>query len=198
MYLQPGSNSQAGQESFVLNVLDWKRNGFYVEIGAYHSTEISNTFVLESIYKWRGISLELDSERVMEFRKNRANSIYEGDATTCDYTEILKQLNSPSIIDYLQVDIEPARNSFKALSRILKTDYTFSVITFEHDLYYSQINYFYKFLAHLLLTAKGYKRIAANVSNDGCPYEDWYVHKTVFPLPETLKSNAEWQDLFQG
>jgi len=47
MKVYEGSNSQAGQESFVLNSLKEKRGGFYVEIGGYHSKNDSNTYLLE-------------------------------------------------------------------------------------------------------------------------------------------------------
>ena len=35
--------SQANQDLFVLKVLDFKRNGTYLEIGAYEPVSISNT-----------------------------------------------------------------------------------------------------------------------------------------------------------
>lgn len=40
MKIYEGSFSQAGQESFVLNTLNEKRNGVYVEIGAMHSKKL--------------------------------------------------------------------------------------------------------------------------------------------------------------
>jgi hypothetical protein len=39
----PNSHSQEGQESFVINQLKGKRDGYYVEIGGHHDTELSNT-----------------------------------------------------------------------------------------------------------------------------------------------------------
>ncbi len=67
MIIEKGSNSQAGQESFVINSLNFKKNGYYLEVSAYHSTELSNTKLLEQKYFWRGISIEIDSERCKEF-----------------------------------------------------------------------------------------------------------------------------------
>jgi hypothetical protein len=39
----PHSNSQANQESFVLNITQEKKNGFYVEIGSGPYKEKNNT-----------------------------------------------------------------------------------------------------------------------------------------------------------
>ena len=64
-------HSQAGQDKFVLESLDYKRNGFYVEIGAFHSKNISNTYVLEQDYNWNGISFEIVPEWTDEFNLNR-------------------------------------------------------------------------------------------------------------------------------
>jgi len=78
MKLEDDSWSQAGQESFVLEVVDRKRMGFYLEIGGYHSRELSNTFLLESRYGWKGVSLEINCDRVKEYRNNRMNPIVWG------------------------------------------------------------------------------------------------------------------------
>ena len=49
--------SQAGQDLFVLTALDGKKNGKFIEIGAYHPTSLSNTYLLESHFGWDGIML---------------------------------------------------------------------------------------------------------------------------------------------
>ena len=53
------SPSQASQDSFAMNMLDWKRNGYYVEIGAYDPYKLSNTYSLENDYGWSGISFDI-------------------------------------------------------------------------------------------------------------------------------------------
>ena len=133
-------HSEAGQDKFVLESLDYKRNGFYVEIGAYHSKDISNTYVLEKDYGWSGVSFEIVPDWVDEFNLNRINKCYLADATTFDYESLFEELNVPKQIDYLQVDIEPASNSLLALLALPLEKYRFSVITFEHDLHYDPKN----------------------------------------------------------
>ena len=52
------SNSQLYQDIFVLNELNFIRNGFFVEFGALDGIKNSNTFLLESKYGWTGILAE--------------------------------------------------------------------------------------------------------------------------------------------
>jgi hypothetical protein len=171
--------SQAGQDKFVLESLDHKRNGFYVEIGAYHSTEISNTYVLEKDYGWSGISFEIAQDRVKEFNLNRINKCYLTDATTLDYETLFDQLNVPKQIDYLQIDIEPASNSLLALLALPLEKYRFSVITFEHDLYYDLKNLEIKNKQKEILLNLGYTLEKENVvcNHADFPFEDWWLDK---------------------
>ena len=171
--------SQAGQDKFVLESLDYKRNGFYVEIGAYHSTEISNTYLLEKDYGWSGISFEIAQDRVEEFNLNRKNKCYLTDATTFDYESLFDELNVPKQIDYLQIDIEPASNSLLALLALPLEKYRFSVITFEHDLYYDPKNLEIKNKQKEILLNLGYTLKKENVvcNHADFPFEDWWLDK---------------------
>ena len=51
----------SGQEKFVLDLLKNKTNGYYVELGAFHSKDGSNTYYLENDYNWNGVSFEITS-----------------------------------------------------------------------------------------------------------------------------------------
>jgi len=50
--------SQKGQDKWVLKVLNDKKKGFFVELGAGNGIEISNTCMLERKYEWTGICIE--------------------------------------------------------------------------------------------------------------------------------------------
>tara|TARA_Y100000389_G_C17469634_1_gene529122 strand:+ start:970 stop:1767 length:798 start_codon:yes stop_codon:yes gene_type:complete len=52
------SKSQICQDWFVLESLNYKKNGYFVEIGAASGVELSNTFLLEKKYDWDGILSE--------------------------------------------------------------------------------------------------------------------------------------------
>ena len=94
MKIHPKSNSQAGQESFVLAMTHNKKNGVYVEIGAYHAHIDSNTYILETEFNWTGISLELNAKRCNEFNMERRNVCINNDAINFNYKKNLKKLTS--------------------------------------------------------------------------------------------------------
>jgi len=52
------SKSQLGQDVFALSVLNFKRNGFFVEFGATNGIDYSNSLVMEKIFGWKGILSE--------------------------------------------------------------------------------------------------------------------------------------------
>lgn len=54
----PGSKSQLRQDLFVLSELNLKQGGFFVEFGAANGIDLSNTYLLEKHFAWRGILAE--------------------------------------------------------------------------------------------------------------------------------------------
>ena len=52
------SKSQYAQELFALSELNFKRGGFFVEIGATNGISLSNTYMLETEFGWNGILAE--------------------------------------------------------------------------------------------------------------------------------------------
>jgi hypothetical protein len=177
--------SQVGQDDFVIETLNHKYGGVYVEIGAWHSKDISNTYKLEKEYGWTGISFEIESDRVEEFNANRTNKCYEADATVFDYKTLFDNLYLPKQIDYLQVDINPAPYSLKALLALPLYEYRFSVITFEHDLYAHKSHLEVKNIQKEVLSGLGYELVRENVdlSKVGMPgleFEDWWIDPTAF------------------
>jgi hypothetical protein len=63
--------SQFGQDLFVLNELNFKKNGFFVEFGATNGINSSNTYLLENKFNWRGILAEPAKIFYDELNKNR-------------------------------------------------------------------------------------------------------------------------------
>jgi FkbM family methyltransferase len=67
--------SQLGQDVEVLKFYNNKRDGYFIEIGASDEIELSNTYLLETMYNWKGICVEPIPRRYNLLCKNRPNSI---------------------------------------------------------------------------------------------------------------------------
>ena len=169
--------SQSMQDIFVMSMLDGKRNGVYVEIGADQPRVISNTYLLEKDFDWSGISFELDADKVAFFNTIRENKCLCEDATLYDYKSLFQKSNYPKQIDYLQLDIDPAEGTLRALKALPLDDYRFSVITYETDVYSSGADIQDEQIE--ILESHGYQLVAKNVKCEGNPYEDWWVDPAI-------------------
>lgn len=69
------SYSQLGQDLRVVEFYKKKENGFFIEIGASDGIQLSNTYLLETQYKWKGICCEPIPSRFEQLVINRPNSI---------------------------------------------------------------------------------------------------------------------------
>jgi FkbM family methyltransferase len=59
--------SQYGEDCVLASWLAGHRDGFYVDVGAYHPTKGSNTHWLRR-RGWRGINVDLDEAKILAFR----------------------------------------------------------------------------------------------------------------------------------
>lgn len=69
------SRSQIFQDLFVLNTLNYKRNGYFIDIGASDGISISNTYLLEDSFNWSGILVEPNRSWFSFLKKNRKSQI---------------------------------------------------------------------------------------------------------------------------
>jgi len=69
------SYSQIGQDLEVIKFYNNKENGFFIEIGASDGIIFSNTYLLETQYKWKGICCEPIPNNFKKLVENRPNSI---------------------------------------------------------------------------------------------------------------------------
>lgn len=167
--------SQAYQDMFVLTMLDGKREGTYLEIGTADPIYNNNTYLLEKEFDWYGISIEINKDEVVKFTESsRSGPIIHADALEVDYSEELKML--PSVVDYLQIDCEPAETTYKILEKIPFSKYKFRVITYEHD-YYADETKSFREKSRKFLEREGYVLVAGNIAPDrNSTFEDWWVH----------------------
>lgn len=69
--LERRSVSQLGQDLWVLRNSGFKRNGFFVEFGATDGVRLSNTFILENEFAWKGICAEPNPALFEQLQRNR-------------------------------------------------------------------------------------------------------------------------------
>ena len=69
------SKAQCRQDLFVLDRLDFKSNGYFVEFGASNGIDISNTYLLEKEFGWKGILAEPAKCWHADLMKNRQAEI---------------------------------------------------------------------------------------------------------------------------
>jgi hypothetical protein len=191
------SYSQAHQDLFVRLLLNFKRNGVYVEIGASDPKESNNTYLLETEFDWSGFSLEIDADLTDSFNLVRKNKCICADATDFDYRNYFDANKYPFNIDYLSLDIDPAPMTFAALKTLPFSDYRFSVITYEHDCYTNGPEFMLK--SREFLEGQGYVRVVSNVLCRGRDFEDWYIDPTCVSVDRYRKfisNNIECVNIF--
>lgn len=169
--------SQVYQDMFVLMMTDGKTNGTFLEVGGSDPVDNNNTYLLETEFGWSGVSIELNETHVQNYKLRRPDiHVISADATKLNYNKIISENFDAPVIDYLQLDIEPAKNTFEALLSIPFDKYKFAVITYEHD-YYIDVTKSYREKSRRYLTALGYELIVNDISTDGVStFEDWWVH----------------------
>lgn len=186
--------SQAWQDEFVNNILNFKRNGYYLDIGSGPPDAQSNSYFFDSELNWKGICVEQNSDYVEKYRKQRTCEFINGDATKIDYKKILQDLKFPSILDFLSVDTD--ENSSKTLSKLPLDEYKFNIILCEHDQY--RLGDTIRNEERECLRYYGYYLLFSNVQvplgcgcGPGLDFEDWWVNPTAFNMEKISKMSAE-------
>ena len=82
------SKSQLRQDLFVLSELEFKKNGFFVELGATNGVHWSNTHILDTKFNWNGVLAEAAKIWHGALKENRSVAI----ETDCVWRETGKTL----------------------------------------------------------------------------------------------------------
>jgi hypothetical protein len=168
--------SESFQDIFILTLMDGKTNGTYLEIGGAYPFYGNNTYLLESQFKWNGITLDIEAESSERYFRDRENISLCADAQEINYTHLLRSCNMPRNIDYLQIDCDPPHVTYEILNKIPFDKYKFAIITYEHD-YYQDHTKSYKQKSRDFLFSKGYELVLSNIApQKDFDFEDWYVH----------------------
>lgn len=172
----PRNYSQVYQDIFILSMLNGKKNGTFLEIGGADPFKGNNTALLEKFFEWNGVSIEYDEKFIENYKNNRSTKLLHTNALELDYENLLSENFEGTTIDYLQLDIEPARHTYECMLKLPFDKYKFAVITYEHD-YYVDVTKSYREKSREFLRSKGYELIANDISPDGISnFEDWWVH----------------------
>jgi hypothetical protein len=183
--------SQLGQDLEVLKFYNNKKNGFFIEIGAYDGVELSNKFELlcknrpnslcydYAVYNesytdikfdignncemLSGISGKLDCDCYINLVNADKTQIMR---TTISLNDLLEKSNSPLFIDYLSLDTEGSE--LEILKSVDFSKYTFGLIDVEHNGVEPK-----RTQIKDLLTSNGYIYIREN------NWDDCYKHQSV-------------------
>jgi FkbM family methyltransferase len=69
------SKSQLFQDLYVLERMKWKHHGYFVEFGATNGKDLSNTYLLEKDFSWKGLLVEPGKNWHKELKENRSVDI---------------------------------------------------------------------------------------------------------------------------
>ena len=96
--------SQAGQDKIIKEVFfKNKKNGFFIEIGAYDGIQGSNCYHFEKLLNWSGIALEPSSIQFEKLKKNRKckllNNAVSHEIKEVEFIEVTEGLTQMSGIN---------------------------------------------------------------------------------------------------
>lgn len=178
--------SDAKQDEFVANILNFKKDGYCVDIGSCHSIISNNTYFFQNL-DWTSISIELDSRYNDSYNSRKSGVHLNTDALEVDYIKEFQEYDFPKSIDYLSLDVDTL--SLDVLKILPFDDYQFKVITIEHDAYLYGDKY--REEQRNFLNSRGYMLLCSNVfveqpgfEGKECPFEDWWVN------PNDLKKSV--------
>lgn len=107
------SKSQVFQDLFILYYTKNKKNGFFIEIGGGNGLDLSNTYLLEKKFKWKGIICEPNTTLQKNISKLRSAKLIKEPITK----KCLKNINFYENLDSYQSSIIK-KNNFKKIIKI--------------------------------------------------------------------------------
>lgn len=185
------SHSQAGQDRFVWELLgpEW---GIFLDIGANHPTEISNTYALEQM-GWNGALVENDAHCVELLKAQRKSLVIPGDATKVDWEVVL---SGATRMDYLSLDVDVA--SLAVLQNLMNFGPRFTVLTVETDAY--RFGEARRDAMAAMLRSNGCDILCADVCDQGLSFEIWAVDPLAVDMTKAEKFRrsepTDWKEFF--
>lgn len=200
------SKAQAGQDLFCAEVLGYKRDGWFLEIGSNNPVEINNTHALEKSLDWRGLGVDNSPESMFAWEQHRASPFYLTDAAGQQnwhaairqmYEIVGRRADTPLTLDYLSADIDGATLAF--LQNFPFDQIKFRVITVEHDAYRNGPEYRQSILD--IMQNHGYEVLCPDVADNGLSFEAWCVMPELVDMALAAKfcrsQPTEWREFFK-
>ena len=190
------SKSQIFQDLFVIYFSYFKKNGFFIEIGGGDGTNLSNTFVLEKKYHWKGIICEPNPihknkillsrnaklEQAMIGSKNEFRNLYlKKDSyagTAIRSKNIIKKIKIKSInLNYFfamhkikkkvdYISIDTEGNEYEIIKNFNFKKHQVNIFTIEHNFNNKKREKIKK-----IMMRNNYKNIFSHLSY----MDDWYI-----------------------
>lgn len=190
---------QVGQDKWVCEKLNHKRNGYFMDIGAYDGIKLSNTYYLEKEMEWDGVCIEPAKGAFLKLMNNRsclnirsavsnsdgyAEFLEEGmigrltegaDQTIKTQTlrTIINSFNLPRFVDYVSLDVEGSE--YDVLLGFPFDLVDVSLWTIEHNSYLD--GGVLKAKIKDIMLSNGYVIDREDILCGGLAFEDWYVNK---------------------
>jgi hypothetical protein len=186
------SYSQRNQDLFVIDVLNGKQNGTYLDFGCNEPLTINNTYLLESQFNFKGLSFDNDQSLINLWKdsgRNHKNAIC-ADLLTYDLKSVLNSFYTENVIDYFSFDLEPPLVTLEVLKNFPFDKFKFRVVTYEHDFYrkYDTLN-----PSRKIFLENGYRKISKSYMDSYCLTlylsEDWWIHPDLVSINEELLDN---------
>jgi hypothetical protein len=191
------SKSQIFQDLFAYFFSDCKKKGTFIEIGGGNGVDLSNTYILEKKFKWRGVICEPDSRlhtNIMTKRKcfletkpvsNSLNkNIYfyfkglYNSYSSFDSSPSAKKLKSISLNNLIRkyqlgknidyISIDTEGNELDIIKNFNFKKYNVKIFTIEHNFKKKIRENIYK-----ILKKNNYQRVFRYISY----MDDWYIKK---------------------
>lgn len=166
--------SQIGQDRFVVEILQGKRHGTFMDLGAHFPRATSNTWHLEKILGWRGLAVDCDASFCAGWQAERPQSVFiQADALALDYAKLLQIHGMTMPVDYLSLDLEPPEDTWRCLQHVMTGGMQFRVVTFETDFYRYQAS---REPSRRLMQERGYVLARPGVCGQFGEQDDFYFH----------------------
>lgn len=149
--------------------------GVYLELGGSDPIYGNNSYILETVHEWKGVTIEWSKFMYDKFVSTRNNICVNSDALKLDYDTVMLSTLGTLECHYLSLDIDPAKQTYAVLRKILcGSNIKPLFITFEHDKYRG--GPLVQIASTIILRMHGYTRLIKDVEalNFG-EYEDWWV-----------------------